>query len=292
MNETFRSTPPPTATPCHALPPPATHCHPAAVEGRAERVFTVSTQTILDALNSPVRREILWLVWDRELSAGEIASSFDLSAATVSGHLKALRLAGMVVMRVDGTFRRYRADRAAVTRFRELLDQDDRKWFPGTTPQPVASSRTSAVVVVTTTAPCDRSEAFRCFTDPLLYSRWAGVPVTLANGNFAAEMEWGVRVRGRYEHVVAPSLVVMTWDFEAEAVPVPGAGQRAYLEITEIAAGCHVEIHQLVRSAEEARYMERAWGVMLARFRDGVGLALDPGRETALRPKRRRAIPR
>lgn len=233
-----------------------------------------STQRVIDALSSPVRREILWLVWDRELPASEIAASFDLGAATISEHLQALRQAGLVTMRVDGTFRRYRADRNAVAGLRPLLREDDRKWFPGTTPHPIAPGRTSAVVVVETDAACDATETFRAFTDPAIYSRWAGVPVTLVDGHFAAEMEWGLRVRGTYDHVIEPSLIVMTWDFEAEQVPVPGAGQRAYLEITPRPGGCHLELHQLVRSETEARYMERAWGVMLARFRDRVRAAL------------------
>ena len=50
-----------------------------------------SVQAIVDALSSPVRREILWLVWDTERSAGEIAASFDLTAGTISSHLSALR---------------------------------------------------------------------------------------------------------------------------------------------------------------------------------------------------------
>ena len=33
-------------------------------------------QKVLAALNSPVRREILALIWDQELSAGEIAAAF------------------------------------------------------------------------------------------------------------------------------------------------------------------------------------------------------------------------
>ncbi len=250
-----------------------------------------SMQRVIDALSSPVRREILWLVWDRELPAGEIAASFDLGAATISEHLQALRHAGLVTMRVDGTFRRYCADRNAVASLRPLLREDDRKWFPGSTPQPIAPGRTSAVVVVETDAPCEETEAFRAFTDPAIYSRWAGVPVTLVDGHFAAEMEWGLRVRGTYDHVIEPSLIVMTWDFEAEQVPVPGAGQRAYLEITPRSGGCHLELHQLVRSEAEARYMERAWGVMLARFRDGVRAALDPDVTVVPRPRRRRSSP-
>lgn len=251
-----------------------------------------STQRVIDALRSPVRREILWLVWDRELPAGEIASSFDLGAATISEHLRALRQAGLVTMRIDGTFRRYRADRAVVAGLRPLLGEDDRKWFPGTTLQPIARGHTSAVVVVETDAACDQTDAFRAFTDPAIYSRWAGVPVALVDGHFAAEMEWGLRVRGTYDHVIAPSLIVMTWDFEAEQVPVPGAGQRAYLEIMPCAVGCHVELHQFVRSETEANYMQRAWGVMLARFRDRVCSALDPEVVVAPRPRRQRSPPR
>ena len=251
-----------------------------------------STQRVLDALGSPVRREILWLVWDRELPAGEIASSFDLGAATISEHLQALRRAGLVTMRVDGTFRRYRADRSAVAGLRPLLREDERKWFPGTTPQPIAPGRTSAVVVVEIDVACNQTEAFRAFTDPAIYSRWAGVPVTLVDGHFAAEMEWGLRVRGTYDHIIEPSLIVMTWDFEAEQVPVPGAGQRAFLEISAHPNGCRVELHQLVGSETEARYMERAWGVMLARFRDGVRAALDPDVAVMPRPQRPRSSAR
>jgi DNA-binding transcriptional ArsR family regulator/uncharacterized protein YndB with AHSA1/START domain len=246
----------------------------------------VDTQRLLDALNSPVRREILWLVWDRELAAGDIVEAFDLRAATISEHLKTLRETGLVKVRVDGTFRRYRTDRDAVAGLRRFLREDDRKWQPGQTPYPLAPATTSAVVVVETLAPCDVTTAFRAFTDAEIYSRWAGIPVTIVDGRFAAEMEWGLRVRGTYDIVVKPSLIVMRWDFEDGQVPVPGAGQRAFLQFEERPKGCHLELHQLVRSPEQARYMERAWGMMLARFRDGVEKTVDTRVELALQPKR------
>ncbi len=249
------------------------------------------TQQLLDALSSSVRREILWLVWDRELAAGDILDAFDLSAPTISGHLKTLREAGLVRLRVDGTFRRYKADREAVAGLRRFLGEDEAKWFPGRTPHPLVPADTSAVVVVTTDASCDVASAFRAFTDAEIYSRWAGIPVTIVEGRFAAEMEWGLRVRGTYDYVLEPSLIVMRWDFEADQVPVPGEGLRAYLEFTPRRAGCHLELHQLVRSVEQARYMERAWGMMLARFRDGVAKALDPRVKTSMVPKRPRADP-
>jgi DNA-binding transcriptional ArsR family regulator/uncharacterized protein YndB with AHSA1/START domain len=247
------------------------------------------TQRLLDALNSPVRREILWLIWERELPAGKIAATFDLAGPTISEHLAVLRDAGLITLRSEGTFRRYRARQDAVDGMRGLLSEDADKWFPGTTPAPLAAARTVGAAVVTVNAVCSQGDAFRAFTDPSLYSRWAGVPVTLDEGRFAATMEWGLEVRGTYDQVIAPSLIVMSWDFEAGNVPVPGSGARAYLEISPRGRGCRLELTQLIRSAEHGPYMERAWGLILGRFRDHIRAALDPDAVTPLRPKRPRA---
>jgi DNA-binding transcriptional ArsR family regulator len=62
-------------------------------------------------VSQPQRREILRLVWDRELSAGEIADQFDVTFGAVSQHLRLLRDAGFVRARRDGNHRLYRADR-------------------------------------------------------------------------------------------------------------------------------------------------------------------------------------
>lgn len=48
------------------------------------------------ALSDPARREILELLKSRRLSAGEIASNFDMTQATVSYHLKILKKADLV----------------------------------------------------------------------------------------------------------------------------------------------------------------------------------------------------
>src|SRR6202047_3915484 len=66
-------------------------------------------QKILAALASPVRREILNLIWDRELSAGEIAAAFPVTKPTISQHLAVLREAGLATATAVGTSRRYRA---------------------------------------------------------------------------------------------------------------------------------------------------------------------------------------
>src|SRR5215213_1460302 len=81
------------------------------------------------ALRSRTRREILARIWDRDLPAGEIAATFDLTAATISEHLAILRRAGLVEMTKVGTSRRYRARPAALAGLHGALE-DAAKWRP------------------------------------------------------------------------------------------------------------------------------------------------------------------
>ncbi|MBQ0161848.1 MAG: winged helix-turn-helix transcriptional regulator [Treponema sp.] len=48
------------------------------------------------ALSDPVRREILELLKEKKLSAGEIAEKFELTGATVSYHLSTLKKADLI----------------------------------------------------------------------------------------------------------------------------------------------------------------------------------------------------
>jgi len=65
-------------------------------------------------LSSPVRREILRLVWTEERPAGDIAKAFTVSWPAVSQNLRVLKEACLVRERREGTRRLYRADRAAL----------------------------------------------------------------------------------------------------------------------------------------------------------------------------------
>lgn len=56
------------------------------------------------ALSDPFRREILNLLKEESLPAGEIASHFDLTQATVSYHLKILKKADLVRERKEKNF--------------------------------------------------------------------------------------------------------------------------------------------------------------------------------------------
>ena len=51
----------------------------------------------LKAISDPVRRNILELLKEEEKSAGELASEFNLSGATVSYHLTQLKKAGLIL---------------------------------------------------------------------------------------------------------------------------------------------------------------------------------------------------
>jgi DNA-binding transcriptional ArsR family regulator len=62
---------------------------------------------VFEALAQPKRREILQLLAGGELSAGELASHFEVTQPAVSQHLKVLRESGLVSERRDGTRRIY-----------------------------------------------------------------------------------------------------------------------------------------------------------------------------------------
>jgi len=70
----------------------------------------------------PRRRQILALVWKRELSAGDIASHFEVTFGAVSQHLGILRNAGLVTVRSDGNRRLYRADRQRLGPLRPIIE--------------------------------------------------------------------------------------------------------------------------------------------------------------------------
>lgn len=76
----------------------------------------------LQVIAEPRRREILALLWDNEMAAGDIAARFDVSFGAVSQHLKILREAGFVQLRRDGNRRYYRADKDRLGPFREILE--------------------------------------------------------------------------------------------------------------------------------------------------------------------------
>lgn len=82
----------------------------------------------MKAIAAPRRRQILTLVRDGELSAGEIAAHFDVSRPAVSQHLNVLKEAGLVNERRNGTRRLYRTRPEGLVPVKSFLEGfwDDR----------------------------------------------------------------------------------------------------------------------------------------------------------------------
>jgi DNA-binding transcriptional ArsR family regulator len=79
-------------------------------------------EAAIRALAEPRRRRILELVRDGELTAGEIASTFDVSRPAVSQHLTVLKQAGLLAERREGTKRLYRARVEGLADVREFIE--------------------------------------------------------------------------------------------------------------------------------------------------------------------------
>ena len=75
------------------------------------------------ALSDPTRREILNLLKQKEVTAGEIVEHFQVSGATISHHLSILKQAGLVDDQKSGKYIYYRLN---LTVFEEILS-----WIQG-----------------------------------------------------------------------------------------------------------------------------------------------------------------
>jgi DNA-binding transcriptional ArsR family regulator len=82
----------------------------------------------LAALADPTRRRIVELLGRGERSAGELVEEFDVSAPAISQHLKALREAGLVRVRVDAQRRIYALDPAGLAEIDAWLASVRRFW--------------------------------------------------------------------------------------------------------------------------------------------------------------------
>jgi len=76
----------------------------------------------LQVIAEPRRRQILALIWDHEMAAGEIAAESEVTFGAVSQHLSVLRGAGFVKVRQEGNRRLYLADRAGLGPLRQVLE--------------------------------------------------------------------------------------------------------------------------------------------------------------------------
>jgi DNA-binding transcriptional ArsR family regulator len=87
-----------------------------------------------DVLGDPVRRRIMELLADGELTSGAVCAAiqekFGISQPAVSQHLRVLRESGFVVVRPEGTRRLYAVNDQPLREVDEWLGQFRRFWTP------------------------------------------------------------------------------------------------------------------------------------------------------------------
>jgi len=80
------------------------------------------------ALADPTRRRIVELLAEHELSAGEIAARFAVSAPAISQHLRVLRAAALVRMRAEAQRRIYELEPDGFAALDQWLAQIRQSW--------------------------------------------------------------------------------------------------------------------------------------------------------------------
>lgn len=87
-----------------------------------------------DVLGDPVRRRLLELLSEGELSSGELTATvraeFGISQPAVSQHLRVLRESGMAHVRAEGTRRLYSVDAESLRAVDRWLEPFRRFWEP------------------------------------------------------------------------------------------------------------------------------------------------------------------
>lgn len=240
---------------------------------------------LLRAVAHPIRREILWLTWDRAVQAGEIAARFAVAPPTVSQHLRILRDAGLVSVERSGTTRRYRARTERLAAVAALLGPDTQagKWDPGRVPQatghgePVqATVRAGSFLSFTVHVDAAAAEAFAYWTDPDHMAAWLGSDISCDatdGGVFAFTLDEGPTVRGVFEVLIRSRFIRFRWDFDHEQVPLPptGVGPASIL-FTPTASATRIDVEQVVHASavQAGEFLAAAWAHTLGRLQQAV----------------------
>jgi len=224
-------------------------------------------EAVLKAIAEPTRQEILRLVRDDEMSAGEIAEHFSISRPGVSQHVRVLIEAGLLSERREGTRRLYRFRSKA---FEELLAFLDDFWASDSNGcasrskvicerGPMSADEITYDRTVRIVAP--REAVFEYFVDPSKVCRWMGSSAELQprpGGIYRLDMNGRDVVLGEFVEVDPPSRVVFTFGWERGGAPVqPGAST---VEVTLTTDGDATVVRLLHRDLPEPMVPSHAQG--------------------------------
>jgi DNA-binding transcriptional ArsR family regulator len=236
------------------------------------------------AIADPNRRRILELVADDELTAGEIAEHFAVTRPAVSQHLSALKRAGLIGERRQGTRRLYRARRqglaaavlfvegvwdAQLGRLRRAAEEG-----PGSGAAPRSGAlrmteRLSLAREIVIAAPLDA--VWSLLSDQGRVTRWMGVSAAfdlVPGGAYRLEVVPGQVASGEFVELEPPLRLAHTWGWEgyARATVPPGSTIVSY-ELVGVPAGTLLRLrHHHLPSVRSAGSHDRGWGHYLPRL--------------------------
>jgi len=233
-------------------------------------------EAALKAIAAPRRRQILRLVRDDELSAGEIASHFDVTRPAVSQHLNVLKEAGLVSERRNGTRRLYRARPEGLADLKEFLtefwdvrldalkrevEKEEKKKHGRKPLRPCRSSGPSRSKQVRRRSGSSSSTLTRRFVGwPDLHVRsTARRPLPLRGHPGATP------ARGEFVELDAPNRLVFTWGWENEERTPPGSS-TVEIELTPDGDGTSLHFVHTLSSVESAESHSHGWDHYLPRL--------------------------
>ena len=199
------------------------------------------TDDVFLALSHPVRRRLLELLSEGSVTAGDLASCFDLSRPAVTEHLQVLRRAGLVRDEPAGRHRHYHLVAEPLADVEQWLHPFERFWRGRLRTlatlleeDPVPDTDTAKIAVDQfIAAPPDK--VWRSLTEPELLARWwaAGDIAPVVGHRFHLDMrEWG-SIPCEVTVADPPSRFVYTfkdtWTIDWRLAP-EGTGTRLFLE--------------------------------------------------------------
>lgn len=241
------------------------------------------------AIAEPRRRQILELVREGELSAGEIAAHFDVTRPAISQHLGVLKEAGLVSERRNGTRRLYLARPDGLRDLQAFLNGF---WDERLEALRRESERKEAVHVDGVTAGISVEREIAIAASPeivweLLTKEdeaiaWMGQSATFdlrPGGIYRVDVIPGNVARGEFVEIDPPHRLVFTWGWEEGASPVGPGSSTVEFELIPDGDGTLLRFrHFNLPSAEAAESHSHGWDHYLARLAT-LASGSDPGRD-------------